>query len=74
MTKDARAVLEKALGLDAIERAELIDALFRSFDRSGDHRIDALWAAEAESRVDGYDSGTIRADAADAVLDRIGKR
>jgi putative addiction module component (TIGR02574 family) len=74
MTKESQAVLKKALGLDAIERAELIDALFKSFDRSGDHQIDALWAAEAESRIDGHNAGKIRADAADAVLGRIGKR
>lgn len=64
MTAKARAVLEKALGLDAVERAELIDALFRSFDRSGDRRIDALWAVEAESRIDAYDAGKILADSA----------
>ena len=74
MTAEARAVLEKALGLDAVERAELIEALFRSFDKSGDHRTDTLWAAEAESRIDAYDAGKIRADSAKAVLRRISKQ
>lgn len=74
MTTEGKAVLEKALGLDAVERAELIEALFRSFDTSGDRRTDVLWAAEAESRIDAYDAGKIRADSAEAVLGKIGKR
>lgn len=74
MTAEARAVLEKALGLDAIERAELIEALFRSFDASGDRRAEIPWAAEAENRIDAYDAGRIQADSAEDVLRRIGKR
>ena len=74
MTAETRTLLEKALGLDAVERAEPIEALFRSFDTSGDRRTDVLWAAEAESRIDAHDAGKIHADSADVVLGRIGKR
>lgn len=71
MTVEAHDLLVKALGLDAVQRAEMIEALFRSFDTSGDRRVDALWAAEAERRIDAYDSGKLRADSVDAVLDRV---
>lgn len=73
MTAEAQALLEKALGLDAVQRAEMIEALFRSFDKSGDRRVDALWAAEGEDRIDAYDAGKLHADSADAVLRRVSR-
>ena len=74
MTSKAKSVLDKALGLDAVERAELIEALFRSFDVAGDRGIDSRWAAEAESRIDAYDAGKLKAAPADAVFRRIAKQ
>jgi len=74
MTTAARAVLEQALGLDAVERAELIEALFRSFDASGESRSDVLWAAEAESRLAAHEAGKIPAAPAADVLRRISRR
>lgn len=74
MTAKGKSVLEKALDLDAVERAELIEALFRSFDSAGDRRIDARWADEAESRIDAYEAGKLKSSPADAVLRRIAKR
>ena len=47
-----RQVFTDALALPAIERAELIDELFFSFDRSNRNRLDQLWATEVESRVE----------------------
>ena len=72
MTSESQAVFQRALCLDAVERAELIEALFRSFDKDGDRRTDMLWAGEAESRIDAYDQGKLSADSAEAVLKRIG--
>jgi putative addiction module component (TIGR02574 family) len=74
MTQAAKAILKRALALDPVNRAELIEALFRSFDRRQQARNDALWAAEAESRLDAYGAGKFRADKAEAVFARIGKR
>ncbi len=74
MTTTAQAVLEQALRLDAVERAELIDALLRSFDHTDTSGRDAVWASETESRVDAYNAGSLDADNADTVLERLGKR
>lgn len=71
MTAEAQAILQQALRLNAIERAELIEALYRSFDKTGDRRVNALWAKEAESRIGAYDLGKMSADPADAVMKRI---
>ncbi len=74
MTTATEAILKQALNLDPVERAELIEELFHSFDKAPDRKIDALWADEAESRIDAYDAGQICADSAKAVFERINKR
>lgn len=74
MTAAARTILKQALRLDAVERAELIAAIYRSFDKTADRHIDSLWAEEAESRIDGYERGQIKARSSEAVLKRIGGR
>jgi putative addiction module component (TIGR02574 family) len=74
MTNATQSILQQALRLNPVERAELIDKLFHSFDKSPDERIDALWAVESESRIDAFDAGQISADSAEAVFERINKR
>lgn len=74
MTITAEEILKQALNLEPVERAQLIDALFHSFDKTADNEIDAAWAEEAESRIDAYDSGKLGADSAKAVFERINKR
>jgi putative addiction module component (TIGR02574 family) len=74
MTTATEALLKQALGLDPVERAEIIDKLFHSFDKAPDDTIDSIWADEAEYRIDAYDAGNIAADSAKAVFERINKR
>lgn len=74
MTTAMQTILEQALRLNPVERAELIDELFHSFDKSHNERIDALWAAESESRIRAFDAGHIDADSVEAVFERINKR
>ena len=64
-------ILNDALNLPPVERAELIERLFQSFDRTNDHRVDAAWAKEIESRIDLYDNGRISASPAEDVFARI---
>ena len=61
MTNTAQAVLAKALRLNPGERAELIEALYRSFNAPTDARRDAAWAEEAESRIEAHDAGRLPA-------------
>lgn len=74
MTSTAHAILEQALRLEPVERAELIDELFHSFDKQRDTRIDGLLAAESESRIDAFDAGLLTANPAEDVFERINKR
>ncbi len=62
-------VIKKVLALSPIDKAELIDELLRSLDHP-DNKLDALWAKEAEQRLDAYDAGKLRAVSIDQVLSR----
>jgi len=71
MSLEAQQVLLGALKLPPVERAELVEKILASFafpERSG---MDALWAAEAEERIDAYDRGDLTARSASAIFERI---
>ena len=65
MTQKARDVLNQALSLSPLERAEIVEELLASFDRPERKEIDAAWAKEAEDRLNAYDRGEIGAPAKD---------
>ncbi len=58
MTTGTKQILKKALSLSPIERAELIEKLFDSFEFSDRESIDSLWADEAEKRIDAFERGS----------------
>ena len=72
MSRRVAEVLEEALSLPAEERAELVDRLLTSLDSSPGGRIDALWAAEAEDRLDAFERGEIKGVSARDVFDSAG--
>ena len=74
MTATATQILKDALALAPVDRAEMIEKLFLSFDASGDRRVDSAWAEEIESRIDAYDQGKMTASSAEDVLARINRR
>nr|VFJ70876.1 MAG: putative addiction module component, TIGR02574 family [Candidatus Kentron sp. FW] len=74
MTAIAEKILTDALALPPVDRAELIERLFRGFDspdHHGDSPIDSAWKLEVESRIDAYYRGEIDASPADEVVARI---
>jgi putative addiction module component (TIGR02574 family) len=60
-------VFKEALTLKPSEKAQLIDKLLSSLDKSN-KEIDELWAKEAEDRIDAYDLGKIKAISLEKVL------
>ena len=71
MTAESRKILSEALALPPIERASLVEELLSSFDFPSRQEVDALWAAEAEDRIDAYERGETHAAAEDEVFARI---
>lgn len=70
MSKKGAQLLEEALALPGMERAELADRLLTSLDSSPEPRIDELWAQEAEDRLDGFARGEIKAVSAREAFDQ----
>lgn len=54
-------IREKALAMNPIERAVLIEELLGSFDKSSRKEIDTAWAIEVEDRIDAFDQGKMGA-------------
>ncbi|MBI4686026.1 MAG: addiction module protein [Nitrospirae bacterium] len=73
MPKHGAQILSAALKLPPVERAELVENLLSSFEFTSREKIDALWAQEAESRIDAFDRGDISAIPAKEVFAKIEK-
>lgn len=74
MTAMAEKIMESAMGLSPVDRAELIERLFLSFDGTTEHPVDKAWKREIDSRMEAFDAGKIQASPASDVFDRIAKR
>ncbi|WP_198265418.1 addiction module protein [sulfur-oxidizing endosymbiont of Gigantopelta aegis] len=72
MTNSVNMILDQALELSASERADVAEKLLFSLDRP-DSTIDALWAKEADSRVEAYKKGEIEAVSAEKVFAKYRK-
>lgn len=74
MTAQTQEVLEKAIHLPPVERAELVEQILSSFDCPSRNTIDALWAKEAEDRIEAYEQGKIKAISANQVFEKINRQ
>jgi len=69
MSGDGKRILESALTLPPVERAELVEELLSSFDFPARANVDALWAREAEDRIEAYEKGELKAKPANEVFE-----
>ena len=65
--------LADAMMLPPVDRAELIEELFFSFDTVDRKAMDALWAEEAEDRIKAFQRGEFPAIPADEVFAKLAK-
>ena len=68
MSNQSQEILKKVLGMPPIERAELVEKVFDSFNGSKEDIFDSQWAREAESRIDAFEKGKIKAVDAKKVI------
>jgi putative addiction module component (TIGR02574 family) len=73
MSEHGEQILAEALKLPPVERAELVENLLASFEFHSRKTIDALWAQEAENRIDAFEHGEITAISAKEVFAKIEK-
>ena len=64
-----KGILEEAIALQPLEKAELVDSLIASLDKS-DSALDQRWAQEAESRLAAYKSGELKSVSLAEVLSK----
>lgn len=64
-----KEILKDALTLKPAEKAELVNELLSSLDKP-DRNIDQLWAKEAESRIDAFEQGKLKAITLEMVLEK----
>lgn len=62
-------ILKDALALTPVEQAELVDRLLSNLDRPL-REIDERWAEEAESRIDAFEKGKLKAVPLEQVLEK----
>ncbi len=74
MPKHGAQILSEAIKLPPMERAELVENLLSSFEFPSRKKIDALWAQEAESRINAFERGELSAISAKEVFEKIEKR
>ena len=73
MPQHAKRILADALELPPLERAELVENLLSSFEFQSRKAIDALWAQEAEDRIDAFERGEMVGISARDVFEEIEK-
>ena len=71
MIQEKEQLLDQVLQLPPLERAEFVEVLLSSFEFPSRRSIDALWAEEAEDRLDAYERGEIQAIPAKEVFAKI---
>lgn len=74
MSPESKRVLEEALALPEDERAVVAGELLSSLDQVRQSELDALWANEAEARLDAYDRGEITSAPVSDAIRRIEQR
>jgi putative addiction module component (TIGR02574 family) len=74
MTSQSKKILADALALPPTERASLVEEIMSSFDSAARDGIDALWAREAEDRIDAYERGEMSSSSAQEVFERIDRQ
>lgn len=73
MPKHGKQILAEALKLPPVERAELVEDILSSFEFQSRKTIDALWAQEAEDRIDAFERGEMSTIPAREVFEEIEK-
>jgi putative addiction module component (TIGR02574 family) len=68
MVQEKEQLLKQVLQLPPLDRAEFVEVLLSSFEFPSRKSIDALWAKEAEDRLDAYERGDIQAIPAQEVF------
>ena len=68
---DSAVLAKEALKLSVVERAHLIDELWRSLDPAEQAEVDRAWLEESRDRLDAFRAGTLKAEDGETALRAI---
>mgnify|MGYP000033724403 CR=1 FL=1 len=71
LSTQVKRVLDDALRLPPIERAELVEKILESFSHPQRQKTDSQWSFEVEERIDAYERGELKSESASAVFERL---
>jgi len=74
MSIQGKHILQEALSLPPEERLAVAEQLLSSLVSADQRRIQALWAEEAEDRVDAFESGKISSVPARKIFKEVSKQ
>ena len=72
MTKQSDSLLRQALELSSLEKAQIIEELLVSLDNP-DTSLDAVWAKEADARVEAFNNGKVSARSDKEILGKYSR-
>jgi len=72
MKNTANSLLNQALELSALERADIAEKLLISLEHP-DPDIDTIWAAEVDARIEAYEKGEIKPIPAEEVFKKYNR-
>ena len=72
MAHAENTVINHALRLISLERADVVEKLLVSLDQP-DSNVDSIWAKEADARVEAYKRGEIEAIPAEEVFSKYSR-
>jgi len=65
---DSAVLAKEALKLSAVERAHLIDELWRSLDPAEQADVDRAWLEESRDRLTAFRAGKLKAEDGESAL------
>jgi len=72
MNTETKQIIDQAILLPALEKAQIVDQLISSLDKP-DETIDRLWRKEVKDRIKAYESGDIKSVSLKQVLSKYQK-
>ena len=72
MSTDTKEILDRALALPDMDKAQIVDELLSSLDPP-DEEIDTLWRKEVEDRIRAYNAGALKSVSLEEVLSKYQK-
>ena len=74
MTSNSKQILDQALALSPIERAELVEQLLNSFEFPARKKVDSLWAEEVEDRIGTFEQEELTTKSEQQVFENIDRQ